>query len=95
MHAALEQGTVYGLRDLDRFGDLTNVALAYREAFLLVAYIVETHGPVGLQGLLGSLARGHGFARALRDSTGLSPHELEEGWLAWLKSGRWPGSGPA
>lgn len=91
VEAALGQGTLYSLRDLDRFGDLTNAALAYREAFLLVAYIVETRGSEGLQSLLGSLARGHGLASALRASTGLSLRGLEEGWLVWLKSGRGPG----
>ena len=76
---------VYSLADLNRrFDGLDNPAAAYREAFLLVAYLEDAFGPEKLAALVDALAAGYPFDDALRRSTGLTSAGLEDGWLRWL-----------
>lgn len=77
-------GAVYGLDDIARFGRLGNTALAYREAFLLVAYLEDQFGPGAVNGLLAGLAAGQSFDTALRAATGLTQAQLEAAWVQWL-----------
>ncbi len=77
--------TFYSLSDLQRgFDGLENTALAYREAFLLVAYLEDAYGAGRLNLLLKGLAGGETFYRALRDTTGLGAADFESGWRLWL-----------
>lgn len=77
--------SLYGLNDLDRgFDSLDNTALAYRESFLLVAYLEDAYGPDGLNALLGELARGVRLNAALHSATGLNATGLESDWHQWL-----------
>lgn len=81
----LRKAALYGLADLDQaFDRLENTALAYREAFLLVAYLEDTFGQDRVNLLLAHLADGARFADALRESTGMTPVEIERIWLRWL-----------
>lgn len=78
-------GEVYGLADLlDRFDTLPNEALAYRQAFLLVRYLVEAHGGDVIPRINDRLAAGQSGRDALAAVTGLAPGRLEQAWRAWL-----------
>ncbi|HCW50678.1 MAG TPA: hypothetical protein DGR79_01200 [Clostridiales bacterium] len=81
------EGPLYSLPELGRdFDGLENTAVAYREAFLLTAYLVDySVGWDGLHTLLGEMARGRPFEAALEKVTGLSPKEFESRWLEWLR----------
>lgn len=77
--------TLYSLSELQRgFDGLENTALAYREAFLLVAYLEGTYGADTVNLLLKGLAGGETFYRALRETTGLAAVDFESGWHRWL-----------
>ena len=81
----VDPSVLYRLRDLERgFERLPNTALAYRQAFLLVAYLEESAGATSLNGLVAGLADGLDFGRALEATTGLGLQELERRWLLWL-----------
>lgn len=81
----VREAGLYRLIDLQRsFDRLPNTALAYRQAFLLVAYLEDTVGWSGINGLLRRLARLERFEAALQAVTGLTLSELEENWLEWL-----------
>lgn len=85
---------LYSLKELqDGFDSLPNQALAYRQAFLLIDFLVQTRGPAVLSTLIESLSEGASFRRAAGAATGLDLAELEEAWLAWLKRGDAPGAG--
>ncbi len=76
---------LYSLADLQRrFDSLDNMAMAYREAFLLVAYLEDVYGTGGVNSLLTGLASGLSFERALRDVAGQTLSQFEESWLGWL-----------
>lgn len=78
-------GETYSLADLmDRFDNLPNEALAYREVFLLVRYLAETYGPDAIPRVNDRLAAGQSGRQALAAETGLDPGRLERAWQAWL-----------
>ncbi len=66
------------------FDSLPNTALAYREAFLLVTYLVDSQGPDTFSHVLKGLASGLSFEVSLLRATGLSLAQLEDLWLDWL-----------
>lgn len=82
--SALEQ-PLYTLAELDDFSSFPDQSLAYRQAFSLVLYMVETWGEECLPALLEELGRGAFFDRAMKKVTGCSLEELEADWLAWLE----------
>jgi hypothetical protein len=83
--APVDPSVLYRLRDLERgFDRLPNTALAYRQAFLLVAYLEQSAGTTSLNGLVAGLADGLDFGRALEAATGVGRRELEGRWLLWL-----------
>lgn len=78
---------LYTLRELDSdFDRLSNLALSYRQSFLLVVYISERWGDEGLNSLVDGLANGEGMQEALRRVTGGGYRELEAGWRDWLET---------
>lgn len=76
---------MYSLTALnDRFDALDNQALAYRQSFLLVDYLVLRWGHEGLMILIDDLEKGVAFAVALEGLTGLDLTGLERDWRTWL-----------
>jgi len=76
---------LYPLADLtNRFDRLDNQALAYREAFSLVSFIVERFGPDRLNAVIGDLSSGVGFDQSLKNHLGLAGNDLQKAWLTWL-----------
>ncbi len=76
---------LYGLEDLeDHFDALENTSLAYREAFLLVAFLDDAYGSARTNLLVKGLADGLSFSTALRQAVGLTQADFEGRWLAWL-----------
>jgi hypothetical protein len=85
---------LYSLDDLQGdFVTLPNQALAYRQAFLLTEFLVQTRGQAVLSTLIESLSEGSSFGRAVQAATGLDLAELEVAWLEWVKRGDVPGAG--
>jgi hypothetical protein len=81
----VRSAVLYSLEELQRgFDSLPNTALAYRQAFLLTAYLEDSVGWTGINQFLFRLANLESFAQALQAVTGLSPAEFEQGWLDWL-----------
>lgn len=76
---------LYSLQELtDRFDDLDNQALAYRESYLLVDYVAERWGEDALRQLLAGLMAQHSFDQALRDATGLGTAQYWAAWRQWV-----------
>ncbi|MBX6377275.1 MAG: hypothetical protein IRY95_01885 [Clostridia bacterium] len=76
---------LYTLRQLQGgFVRLPNEALAYREAFLFVRYLVEGYGEGALRTTLAGLAEGRRLSAALQNATGRDLPHLEAEWTAWL-----------
>ena len=76
---------LYSMEDLiTRFDRLPNQALGYREAYLLVNYIAETHGEQSIADLVQQLQDGHSFAQSLQQVTGNSESELYDQWFQWV-----------
>lgn len=83
----LDEARLYRLDELTRdFDDLENTALAYRQAFLLVAYMMNNNlGREGVNELLSALSDGRSLAEAVEALTGRTLKELERDWLLWLE----------
>jgi len=78
---------LYSYTDLQRrFDELPNQPLAYRQAHLLVAYLVHRFGGESLDGVVARLARGESFAAALQRETGLLPPAFFAEWLQWVQT---------
>ncbi len=76
---------LYSLSQLaDDFTGLANEPLAYREAHLLVRYLIESKGEKVLVRLVKSLAAGVPAKRALEKVYGSDFSVLERDWSAWL-----------
>lgn len=71
-------------KDFDR---LSNQALAYRQAYLMVAYLEKLEGPEGIRKALDLLSKGLGFEGALKRVYGITPKELES---RYLEESLWP-----
>ncbi|MEW6309164.1 MAG: hypothetical protein AB1492_09000 [Bacillota bacterium] len=81
---------MYPLGDLAHsFARLPDQARAYRQSFLVVAYLVDKAGAGSLRGLNRLLAAGRPFAAALRQSAGFTLRELEPQWLEWVGDNAW------
>lgn len=77
---------LYSYDDLQRrFDQLTNQPLAYRESYLLVAYLVEQFGRDHLQNLVDRLAQGESFDEAIHAETGRRPAAFYEEWCQWVQ----------
>lgn len=79
-------GELYSLADLERFSDLPNQSLAYRQALSLVQYLAASRGEAGLKKIIAALGEGAGFPEALAAAGITSPAALAAGWQAWLAS---------
>lgn len=78
---------LYSYTDLQRrFDQLTNQPLAYRQAHLLVVYLVHRFGSESLDGLVGRLDQGESFSAALQRETGLLPPAFFAHWLEWVQA---------
>lgn len=85
--AADLNGQLYSLAELERFNNLPNQALAYRQAWSLVEYLAEEHGEDCLEQIVAALAKGRSFRTALARIGITSLSELEANWQDWLKQG--------
>lgn len=73
------------------FERLPNQAMAYRQAFLLVAELERRAGEDGVRRLIAELRRGRDFDLAFAAVAGRSPAALAEGaWRKPLEAGRTP-----
>lgn len=85
---------LYTLKQLQTdFESLPNQALAYRQSFLMVDFMVRAYGQAGLSKTIEELAKGSSFRRAMNNSTGTQLAQFEESWLEWVKRGDVPGAG--
>jgi hypothetical protein len=75
---------LYSLADLADFDTLDNIALAYRQSFLFVAYLSDGLDPGAAGRLIARLARGESLETALEKGTGLPSGDLEASWMRWL-----------
>lgn len=76
---------LYSLSDLEeRFDDLKNQPLAYRQSFLLVDYLAQTHGEQSLTQLVQALSSGTKFGPAVEAATGRTQDELYADWREWV-----------
>lgn len=87
IRAPLPAPGMYRLAELAHdFDGLENTAMAYRQSFLLVAYMATSNlGRDGVNALLQELGRGTPFATALEELTGRSLEAFEQDWLLWLE----------
>lgn len=77
----LSRQELYDYRDLERnFDQLPNQALAYRQSFLWLRWMVETHGESSLDHLHDRLSRGIPFDSAWKQVFGHSPGVSFEEW---------------
>ena len=82
---ARSQTPFYSYADLDRgFEDLPDQAKAYRQAFLMVYYLVTQHGWDKVLALVASLQRGTGFGAAMQMTYGFREAELSDQWSTWV-----------
>lgn len=80
--SSLDQA-LYSLEELaGHFDALPNQALAYRQSYLLVAYIAERWGEAALAGLIAHLGEGVPFDRAVEVSLNRAMPEVYSDWLA-------------
>lgn len=85
----LQTQTLYTLEDLtERFDQLDNLALAYRQAFSLVRYMVQREGEEALQELHQRLAERVPFEAAWRQTFGETVRESFDAWMLLAKGGR-------
>ncbi|MFZ5823746.1 MAG: peptidase MA family metallohydrolase [Bacillota bacterium] len=79
--------SLYTLEDLrNRFDQLQNQPLAYRQSYLLVEYMVETYGEEPLTRLIQSLGKGVPFDRAVQETYGRTVNEIYSSWLDWVEA---------
>lgn len=77
-------GRLYSMAELDdRFDDLQNQSLAYRESFAAVRYIVETHGDEALQQVIEQLRAGRKLPHAIESILHMSYADYEHNWQLW------------
>lgn len=76
---------LYALADLrDRFDSLQNQPLAYRQSYLLVEYMAQTHGEESLSRLVNLLANGVAFEPAVEQIYRMDMDEIYTGWKGWV-----------
>lgn len=79
------QQDLYTLEELrERFDDLENQPLAYRQSYLLVEYMERTYGEEQLHELVRLLSRGVGFNAAIEKAFGQPMNWLYADWLSWV-----------
>jgi len=78
---------LYSMRELSAdFDSLPNQALAYREAFVAVYYIVQFHGEGALHELIRKMGEGYNLSRAVEKVLGMDLEEYEARWQKWCAS---------
>lgn len=84
--ADVTASTHYGIDELHGgFASLDNQALAYRQALLLVDFLVHQYGFERLQDVLRHMARGWSLDHALRKTMGITLTEWQDNWLDTLE----------
>ncbi len=68
-----------------RFHSLPDEARAYRQAFLVMRYMVERYGEGAPAGIVDALAKGREDAQAIQQVTGRDLAVLEREWRAWFR----------
>ncbi len=77
----------YTLDQLDKnFDQLPNVAMAYRESYLLVDYLAQQGGPDSIGRLVDRLAQGESLQTAVQRSYGIRWGDLDNRFEAWLQA---------
>lgn len=77
----------YSLDQLDRnFDQLPNVALAYRESYLLVDYLAQQGGPSSISRLVDRLATGERLPDAIQHEYGIPYKDLDARFQAWVNA---------
>lgn len=82
----LSRFSLYTMADLDqKFDDLPDQSLAYREAFGAVRYLAEVYGEKSLAEINQSLKQGRKLSQAIESVTGHSYSQFEQDWQTWAK----------
>jgi hypothetical protein len=77
-------GEIYAMAELDsNFDNLSNQALAYREAFAAVRYIADVYGEDKLQMVVNALKAGNTIEQAISRATGMDYQTYTAAWQAW------------
>lgn len=77
----------YTLEQLDKnFDDLPNVAMAYRESYLLVDYLAQQGGPTSIARLVDDLAQGESLQAAAQKEYGIPWNQLDSRFEAWINA---------
>ncbi|MCX7781537.1 MAG: hypothetical protein N2491_11650 [Negativicutes bacterium] len=77
-------GRLYTMTQLDdRFDDLDNKSLAYRQSLAAIRYIAEVHGDDKLRAVIRDLRAGVATDKAISRNLGMSYDEYERAWTAW------------
>lgn len=77
---------LYTLYELDnRFDQLMNQSLAYRQSHLIVEYMASTYGNEKIGELIQHLAAGSSFGRAVNQTFGRSMPQLYGEWAEWVQ----------
>ncbi len=75
----------YHFRELDReFDRLPDQALAYRQSFSAVEYLIQEYGEGKVKQILKTLSRGKDMEEALVSATGTGLGEFERNWHNWI-----------
>jgi len=81
------ENAIYSFDDLSsRFETLSDQAVAYRQAFLLVNYMVGHYGWQPLVRTLHTLRLGQPFDTAIAATYGVSMANLEHDWYSWISA---------
>lgn len=76
---------LYSLKELEgNFDALPNQALAYRQSYLLVEFLVERYGEEQLQAVIQRLGSGERFEHAIKATTGVGMSVIYEAWERWV-----------
>ena len=90
--AAALSGELLPLMSLQSQGDWVAqqddrvIQLQYAEAHMAVRYLTEQHGSGAALNILQQIAAGADLGLAIRTQTGVSYEDLQEGFLAWLRT---------
>lgn len=78
---------VYSMAEIDeKFDDLPNQSLAYRQSLAAVRYIAEVHGEDSLRLIIKSLQAGNSLPKSINTVLGISYDEYARSWPEWAKA---------
>lgn len=81
------RGATYSMDELnDRFDELPNQALAYRQSLAAVRFIAETGGDQGLRAVIGDLKAGRSLKTAIERQLGMDMGQFDSAWREWAKA---------